>query len=140
MKKASKARDAMIGKRHRMHRQRRLRGLGLWWTFACSLVLGAALIVAIVQNSRHVRLHYLGWHLNVSLIVVILATALIAVLLDEVGGLIWRRRRRASLERRNELSQLQTQQRRFDQAAAENPTPPRAETQAPPPGSVEPVT
>jgi uncharacterized integral membrane protein len=85
-------------------------GLGFWWTFAVALVVFGALIIAIVQNSRHVRLHYLAWHVNVSLIVVVLTTALIAVFLDEVGGLIWRRRRRARLGRHSELEQLRTQQ------------------------------
>jgi uncharacterized integral membrane protein len=85
-------------------------GLGLWWTFAAGLVLASATVVAIFQNSHHVRLHYLVWHLNVSLIVVVLTTALIAVFLDEVGGLIWRRRRRSMLGRRGELEQLRTQQ------------------------------
>jgi uncharacterized integral membrane protein len=78
-------------------------GLGLWWTFIAALVLGGAIIVAIFQNSRHVSLHYLAWHANVSLIVVVLTTALLAVFLDEVGGLIWRRRRRSRLGRRSEL-------------------------------------
>jgi hypothetical protein len=40
----------------------------------------------------------------------VLTTALIAVFLDEVGGLIWRRRRRSMLGRRGELEQLRTQQ------------------------------
>jgi lipopolysaccharide/colanic/teichoic acid biosynthesis glycosyltransferase len=61
-------------------------------------------------RGHDVRLHYLVWHVNVSLIVVILTTALIAVFLDEVGGLIWRRRRRARLGRHHELAQLRTQQ------------------------------
>jgi uncharacterized integral membrane protein len=100
----------MIGSKllHRSHGKRRGNGLGLWWTFALGLILGGALIVAIVQNSHHVKLHYLVWHLNVSLIVVVLTTALIAFSLDEVGGLIWRRRRRLLLDRRNELKQLRT--------------------------------
>ena len=85
-------------------RDRGSHGLGLWWTFAAALVVFAALIVAIVQNSRHVRLHYLAWHVSVSLIVVVLTTALIAVFLDEVGGLVWRRRRRSRLGRRTELN------------------------------------
>jgi uncharacterized integral membrane protein len=93
---------------HRSRRKARGNGLGLWWTFAVGLVLGGALIVAIVQNSHHVRLHYLVWHLNVSLIVVVLTTALISLSLDEVGGLIWRRRRRSLLQRRQELEQLRT--------------------------------
>ena len=93
-------------------------GLGFWWTFAVALVVFAALIVAIFQNSHHVRLHYLAWHVNVSLIVVILTTALIAVFLDEAGGLIWRRRRRARLGRHTELERLRTAQHPPEDEAA----------------------
>jgi len=71
-------------------------------------VLGGAVIVAIAQNSHAVRVHYIVWHSSVSLIVVVLATALAAILLDEAGGLIWRRRRRARLARRDELTELRT--------------------------------
>ena len=105
----------------------RSHGLGFWWTFAAALVVFAAMIVAIVQNGRHVRLHYLAWHVNVSLIVVILTTALIAVFLDEVGGRIWRRRRRARLGRHHELAQLRTEQHRPDEA----PIAPEPESGAP---------
>jgi len=107
----------MIGKRLARHRSSGSRGLGVWWTFGAALVVVAAVIVAIVQNSRHVRLHYLAWHLNVSLIVVLLTTALIAVLLDEAGGLLWRRRRRARLGRRSELHELRSQQQRSETPA-----------------------
>jgi len=97
-------------RRHVDRPDRGSHGLGLWWTFAVALVVFAALIVAIVQNGRHVRLHYLAWHVSVSLIVVVLTTALIAVFLDQVGGLVWRRRRRGRLGRRAELEQLRTEQ------------------------------
>src|SRR5471030_1727384 len=102
----------MIGSKllHRKAGKARGHGLGLWWTFAAGLVFASAIVIAIFQNSKHVRLHYLAWHINVSLIVVVLTTALIALFLDEVGGLIWRRRRRAMLGRRIELEQLRTQQ------------------------------
>lgn len=86
------------------------RGLGLWWTFSAGLVVATAAIVAIVQNSGQVRLHFLVWHASVSLIVLVLATALTAVFLAEVGGLIWRRRRRSRLGRRSELETLRAQQ------------------------------
>ena len=92
------------------------RGLGFWWTFAAALVVFAAMIVAIVQNGRHVGLHYLAWHVNVSLIVIVLTTALIAVFLDEVGGLIWRGRRRSRVGRRTELEQLRTEQQLPEEA------------------------
>jgi uncharacterized integral membrane protein len=93
------------------------RGLGLWWTFAAGLVLAPAAIVAIVQNSGQVRLHFLVWHATVSLIVVVLTTALTAVFLAEVGGLVWRRRRRSRLGRRSELETLRGQH----QPAREDP-------------------
>ena len=112
----------------RTHRGKRLRGLGVWWTFTAGLVLVAAVIVAIVQNSRHVGLHYLAWRLNVSLIVVILATALIAILLDEAGGLVWRHRRRSRLARQHELGEFRGLRRLADPAApAAGPRSPRLE-------------
>jgi uncharacterized integral membrane protein len=85
-------------------------GRGLWWTFAAGLVVAAAILVAIVQNGRAVSLHYLVWDVHVSLIVVILTTALLAILLDEIGGLVWRRRRRAKVGRRSELERLRARQ------------------------------
>ncbi len=92
-------------------------GLGLWWTFGAGLVVAGAVIVAIVQNGHRVRLDYLVWHANVSLIVVVLTTALIAVLVDEVGGLVWRRRRRSRLGRRKELEQLRAEKAAVAEAA-----------------------
>jgi uncharacterized integral membrane protein len=115
------------------HRRRaRLHGLGWWWTFAVALVLGGVVIVAIAQNSHTVRVHYVVWQTRVSLIVVVLTTALAAILLDEVGGLIWRRRRRARIARRNELSELRTQRRLPDESASGETVVPLAPVGAPP--------
>ncbi len=96
---------------------RAARGLGLWWTFAAALVVAAALIIAIAQNGAQVRVHYVVWQASVPLIVIVLTTALVALLLDEAGGLIWRSRRRAKLGRRNELAELRTTQRPPEPAA-----------------------
>jgi len=102
------ARLALVGRRLTQRPSAALRGLGLWWTFAAALVVAGAIIVAIAQNGRQVRVHYFVWQADVSLIVIILTTALVALVLDEAGGLIWRRRRRAKLGRRSELEQLRT--------------------------------
>jgi uncharacterized integral membrane protein len=102
------------------------RGLGLWWTFAAALVVAAALIIAIAQNGAQVRVHYVVWQARVPLIVIVLTTALVALLLDEAGGLIWRSRRRAKLARRNELAQLRTGQQRPGPAAPPNESIPQA--------------
>jgi len=110
----------------RRHTGDRLRGLGFWWTFAAALALGVAIVIAIAQNSHTVRVHYIVWHANVSLIVVVLTTALIAILLDEAGGLIWRHRRRARIGRRSELARLRTERPAAGEAppSAPAPTPP----------------
>jgi uncharacterized integral membrane protein len=110
----------MVGSKllHRSKGKRHGHDLGLWWTFAVGLVLVAAIIVAIAQNSHHVALRYLGWHAHVSLIVVVLTTALVAVFLDEVGGLIWRGRRRSRIGRRSELAELRARQQPDEPAAA----------------------
>jgi uncharacterized integral membrane protein len=99
-----------------VHVPARSHGLGLWWTFGAGLVLAGAVVVAIVQNGHRVRLDFLVWHANVSLIVVVLTTALIAVFVDEVGGLVWRRRRRSRLGRQNELEQLRAREQRAGEA------------------------
>jgi uncharacterized integral membrane protein len=117
--------DADTAKPPRRHTGDRLRGLGLWWTFAAALVLGIAVVIAIAQNSHGVRVHYIVWHANVPLIVVVLTTALIAILLDEAGGLIWRHRRRARIGRRSELAQLRTERHAPAEAPASASAPAR---------------
>ena len=116
----------MIWHRPTERRAGALRGLGLWWTFTAALLGAAALIIAIAQNGTRVRVHYVVWQASVPLIVIVLTTALVALLLDEAGGLIWRSRRRAKLGRRNELAQLRTGQRRPDPAAPPNESSPQA--------------
>jgi uncharacterized integral membrane protein len=116
------ARPASTPRPEPVDRRDRSRGLGLWWTFGAGFVLAAAVIVAIVQNSHRVGLHFLVWQVNVSLIVVVLTTALIAIALDEIGGLIWRRRRRSRLDRRSELESLRAPRRPAD----EPPLPPES--------------
>jgi hypothetical protein len=55
--------------------------------------------------------------------VVVLTTALVTILLDQVGGLIWRRRRRARLSRRDELAHLRAQHSSENGTAEASPAP-----------------
>ncbi len=102
------------------HRTAGSHGLGWWWTFVAALALGAAVIVAVAQNTHAVRVHYLVWQSSVSLIVVVLTTALVAIVLDQAGGLIWRRRRRARLARRDELLELRTRHELPDETGGDD--------------------
>jgi len=119
----------MIGKKLIHRPAGTLRGLGFWWTFAAALVVAGALILAIAQNGREVRVHYIVWQASAPLIVVILTTALVVLLLDEAGGLVWRRRRRATLGRRSELARLRRE--RPDQREQEPEVPASAAESSP---------
>ncbi len=90
----------------------------MWLTFGAALVACASVVIVIAQNGNEVRLSFLGWHLKAALIVVILATAVVAVMVDEAGGLIWRRRRRSRSGRRGELADLQDRQQPTEEAPA----------------------
>lgn len=113
------------------------RGTGLWWTFIAALILATAIIVAIAQNVHSVEVHYLVWHTRVSLIVIILATAVVAIALDQVGGLVWRRRRRLRLGRRAELQQLRAQRTDGERPAASAAPERSPETERESPGKAD---
>ena len=51
-------------------RRRQFRGTGLSWTLVLALVVAAAIVVGVIQNSHGVRLDYLVWHGSVPLIAV----------------------------------------------------------------------
>ena len=89
--------------------RRQWRGTGLYWSLILALVVAAALIVGIIQNSQEVRLKYLAWEGNVPLIVVLLGTVVLTVALTSLVGLIWRRRRRHQLTEALELRELRAQ-------------------------------
>ena len=65
------------------------------WGLIGALILLAAILVLSIQNTQPVEVHFLGWTTEeLPLSVVILATALGAVLLDELFGIAWRVRRK----------------------------------------------
>ena len=89
--------------------RREFRGTGLHWSLIAGLVLAVAILIGIVQNSQQVELRYLAWSGHVPLFVILLATVVLVVALDEVVGLVWRWRRRRHLTQREEMLELRAQ-------------------------------
>ena len=73
------------------------------WSLAVFLLIGLGFVVFAVQNTIDVPVRFLNWEFDVSLPLLLVVTALIAVIADEVIGLIRRRRRRRRIAEREEL-------------------------------------
>lgn len=108
-------------------RRRQFRGTGLSWTLVLALVVAAAIVVGVIQNSHGVRLDYLVWHGSVPLIAVLLATVVLTVALTSLVGVIWRGRRRHHLTNSAELEQLRGQAKPQDAAGRPAGAPAHAE-------------
>ena len=79
------------------------------WSLAVFLLIGLGFVVFAVQNARDVEVEFLRWNFTVSLPLLLVVTALIAVIADEIIGLIRRRRRRTRLAEREELKRYRGQ-------------------------------
>jgi uncharacterized integral membrane protein len=78
------------------------------WSLAVFLLIGLGFVVFAVQNAVDVPVEFLSWDFTVSLPLLLVVTALIAVIADEVVGLIRRRRRRQRLAEREELKRYRS--------------------------------
>lgn len=83
---------------------------GVRWSLIGSLVLLTALAILAAQNTQNVTVNFLGWNGRAPLIAVILGTAVVAILFDELLGFFWRRGRRRRVAERNELQRLRSEQ------------------------------
>ncbi|MDH3260209.1 MAG: lipopolysaccharide assembly protein LapA domain-containing protein [Acidimicrobiia bacterium] len=81
-------------------------GTGISWAFIFGVLLTVAIIVLAVQNTETVPVQLYFWETTAPLIIVILVGALAAVLIDELIGMIIRRRKRKVLAEREELKHL----------------------------------
>jgi uncharacterized integral membrane protein len=81
-------------------------GTGLFWSLIVGLLLGAALVIFIFQNTQSVGVEFLWLEFTAPLIGLLLGTALTAVFLAEIVGVVVRRRRRRVLTEREELRRL----------------------------------
>jgi uncharacterized integral membrane protein len=88
------------------------RGSGLVWSLVGGLVAAAVILIFIAQNTHRVALEFLWYDFTTPLAVVVLAVALLAVVADEVAGVMYRNQRRQLLTEREELQRLRKRQRR----------------------------
>jgi uncharacterized integral membrane protein len=82
------------------------RGTGVWPAVVIALVLAAALVIFVAQNTHVVALDFLWFDFRTSPAVLVLATGLIAVVGAVVAGAWLRVRRRRHLQQREELERL----------------------------------
>lgn len=86
-------------------------GTGFYVSLAIIFLTAITLLILAVQNTREVTVEFLGLEFDLPLFAVILGTALIAVILDELIGVVWRRQRRTRLEERAELQRLRAERK-----------------------------
>lgn len=87
-------------------RERVFVGTGLFWGLIIGIVLALAVIILAAQNTGTIDVSFLGWDFSTPLIVVVLGALLIGVVVDELFGLVYRKRRRRTLRERDELQRL----------------------------------
>lgn len=85
------------------------RGTGYYLSLVVILVLVVLFLVLSVQNTASVRFEFLWWGFEIPLFGLLIAAALVAVVLDELIGLAWRRSRRQRLTEQHELETLRQQ-------------------------------
>ncbi|MFZ0015664.1 MAG: LapA family protein [Acidimicrobiia bacterium] len=87
-------------------RERVFVGTGLFWGLIVGVVLALVVVILAAQNTDKVTISFLGWEFSTPLIVVVLGALLIGIVLDELFGLVYRKRRRRTLRERDELQRL----------------------------------
>ena len=81
-------------------------GTGLFWGLIFGVILAVGVVILAAQNTDDVTVSFLGWDFSTSLIVVVLSSLLIGIVLDEIFGLVYRKRRRRTMRDRDELKRL----------------------------------
>lgn len=86
--------------------EREYRGAGIMWGGIALVLLAATFVVVAVQNAHDVEFRFLWLTVTTPLVLVIAVTIAVALVVDEVVGFWWRRRRRTQLREREELRRL----------------------------------
>lgn len=88
-------------------RERVYAGTGLPWGYVVLVVVAAAVILFVVQNTDRVRVEWAFWDFDASLAGVVLVAMLAAVILTSLVGLAWRHSRRQTLTERERVRVLE---------------------------------
>lgn len=82
------------------------KGSGFRWSYLFGIVLTLIVMILVFQNFQSTEFSFLTWKVTSPLAVIIIGTALIAVIIDEIVGIVWRARRRKNLRQKAELKEL----------------------------------
>lgn len=86
------------------------KGPGVRWSLFGVLILAGLIVVLAMQNPDNVEFSFVTFSVTAPLSAIILGTAVIAVALDELAGLIWGIRKRRRLRNKAELKQFKAGQ------------------------------
>jgi len=84
-------------------------GTGLFWGLVIGALLTVIVIIFAAQNTQQVTVKFLPFEIGTPLIVVLLASLLVGVILDEIIGWAYRARRRRTLTDKEELRRLRAE-------------------------------
>jgi uncharacterized integral membrane protein len=84
-------------------------GSSVSWGVAVFLLFALIIVVFVVQNTANVPVKFLSWEGSFPLPLLVVVTALLAIVADEIVGVIRRRRRRTRLAEREELKRYRGQ-------------------------------
>jgi uncharacterized integral membrane protein len=82
------------------------RGTGIIWGAVALVAVAVLFVVVALQNSQEVEFDFLWATFQTPLILIIAITIAVTLVIDEVVGFMWRRRRRTRMREREELRQL----------------------------------
>ncbi|MFP3907972.1 MAG: lipopolysaccharide assembly protein LapA domain-containing protein [Acidimicrobiales bacterium] len=85
---------------------REYRGAGIMWSAIAVLVVLAAFIIVVIQNSESVPFDFLWITVDTPLALIIAVAVAASLAIGEIIGWAWRRHRRSDLQRREELRRL----------------------------------
>jgi uncharacterized integral membrane protein len=85
------------------------RGTGFYVSLAVIFLAAVTFLILAVQNTGEVTVEILAFEFDLPLFAVILGAGLVAVILDELVGLVWRRQTRTRLAERAELRSLRAE-------------------------------